>query len=278
MDWKASVFLRTLSLSTTSVDFLTPSYPCEKKFLQYGMRSSGFQHLDWSGVGVDKLCGSHLTSLPCSIIFPVVPDPNPQEDDAKFSESSKIAEDGPSRASRLSKTFSEVPIALRVSQAAIQNRGCVSSQQILLNSSISWQSFVWFFLKSLFLISNSSQKFFFSVWVRSAHWFAWYSSNLWDSSSWLVSWRAISELLWSQFSNVHVCFKVRQYSLSCALSLNSKLIQLSVPSTHEDVTFQTEFAHFQIPISFFLCTESLPNLHLTRYLAQVSWCWTTCRR
>ena len=42
---------------------------------------------------------------PCSILFPVVPCPNPQEDDAKFLEFSKRAEGGPSRAGRLSKTF-----------------------------------------------------------------------------------------------------------------------------------------------------------------------------
>ena len=41
-------------------------------------------------------------------LFPVVPDPNPQEDDAKFPEFSKGAEDGPSRADRLSRTFPAV--------------------------------------------------------------------------------------------------------------------------------------------------------------------------
>ena len=44
-----------------------------------------------------------VSSLPCSIIFPVVPHPSPQEDDAKFREVSKRAGDGPSRAGRLSK-------------------------------------------------------------------------------------------------------------------------------------------------------------------------------
>ena len=35
-------------------------------------------------VGIGELCGSCLTPLPCSIRFPVGPDPNPQENDAKF--------------------------------------------------------------------------------------------------------------------------------------------------------------------------------------------------
>ena len=54
-------------------------------------------------------------TLPCSIIFPVLPDPNPQEDDAKFFAFSKKAEDGPSPAGRLSKTFPEIPMEFRVS-------------------------------------------------------------------------------------------------------------------------------------------------------------------
>ena len=31
------------------------------------------------GGGMEELCGSRLTPLPCSIIFPPVPSPNPQE-------------------------------------------------------------------------------------------------------------------------------------------------------------------------------------------------------
>ena len=53
---------------------------------------------------------SHLFHV--SMIFP---DVNPQEDDARFRQFSKRAEDGPSRAGRLSKTFPEVPIEFRVS-------------------------------------------------------------------------------------------------------------------------------------------------------------------
>ena len=45
---------------------------------------------------------------------------NPHGDDAIFLELSKMAEDGPSRASWSSKTFPEVP----PNDAAIQNRGC----------------------------------------------------------------------------------------------------------------------------------------------------------
>ena len=49
------------------------------------------------------------------MIFPVLPGPNPQEYDAKFSEFLNRAEDDPSRAGRLSKTFPDVPIIFRVS-------------------------------------------------------------------------------------------------------------------------------------------------------------------
>ena len=45
--------------------------------------------------------------------------PNPQEDDAKFREFSKRAEDGPCRAGRLSKTFPEVPTVFRVSSCPL---------------------------------------------------------------------------------------------------------------------------------------------------------------
>ena len=63
--------------------------------------------------------------FPISEMFhknPVLPDRNLQEDDAKFREFSKRAEDGPSRARRLSETFLEVLID-SVYRAAIQNRG-----------------------------------------------------------------------------------------------------------------------------------------------------------
>ena len=97
----------------------------------------------------------------------------------------------------------------------------VSSQQILLNSSISCQSLAWSswksplflhsnsphklilslwawsahrrawcswhrwiqILDSRFLISNSPHKLIFSLWTWSAHWFAWCNCNQWDSSS-----------------------------------------------------------------------------------------------
>ena len=57
------------------------------------------------------------------MILPALPDPNPQEDDAKFFEFSKRAEDGPSRVGSRSKTFPEVPRIFRVCHAATQNRG-----------------------------------------------------------------------------------------------------------------------------------------------------------
>ena len=70
---------------------------------------------------IEELCGYRLTSLPRSMIIPILPDPNPQEDDAKFFKFSKKSEYGPSRAGRLSKTFPEVPITFRVS-GGNQNR------------------------------------------------------------------------------------------------------------------------------------------------------------
>ena len=74
----------------------------------------------------------------------------------------------------------------------------VSSQQILLNSSMSWQSFARFARKSQFLISHPPHKLIFSLWAWSYQWFACCSCNRWDSNSWLISWRAISEFLFSQ--------------------------------------------------------------------------------
>ena len=69
-----------------------------------------------------------LRVLTCSMIFPAVPDPNPQEDDAKFREFSKRAEDGPSRASWLSKTFPELPMVLRVSSGNPESRLSIPTQ------------------------------------------------------------------------------------------------------------------------------------------------------
>ena len=74
----------------------------------------------------------------------------------------------------------------------------ISSHQILLNSSISWQSFAWCSRKSLFLISNSPYKLILSLWAWSANWFLCCCCNRWDSNSWVISLRAISECLFSQ--------------------------------------------------------------------------------
>ena len=71
------------------------------------------------GVGIEELCGFRLTPLQCSLEFP---DATPQEDDAKFFEFSKRAEDGPSRVSKLSKTFPELPTKFRVSSSNPESR------------------------------------------------------------------------------------------------------------------------------------------------------------
>ena len=70
--------------------------------------------MPWSkrGFGIDELRGSRLTTFPCSKVFP---DPNPQEDDAKFFGFSKNAEDGRSQSGRPSKTFPEEPNEFRAS-------------------------------------------------------------------------------------------------------------------------------------------------------------------
>ena len=100
-----------------------PSYHYENKFLQDDTEGSRFQDLDKKrGVCIDDLCGSRLTPLPCSIIFPVLPGANPQEDDAKYCEFSKRTEDGPSRSGRLLKKFPEVPIVFRVSCGSPESR------------------------------------------------------------------------------------------------------------------------------------------------------------
>ena len=48
--------------------------------------------------------------------------PNSQEDDVQFREFSKRAEEGPSRASGLPKTFPEVPMVLRASGGSPESR------------------------------------------------------------------------------------------------------------------------------------------------------------
>ena len=74
-----------------------------------------------------------------------------------------------------------------------------SSQQIHFNSSISWQYLAWFSWQSLFLNSNSPHKLILYLCAWSAHRLAWCSWNRWDSNSWLISWKAMSEFLFSQF-------------------------------------------------------------------------------
>ena len=125
------IFLDTFPRSGTSGN---ASYRCENKFLQYdwnGFRVS--RPKEKRGVGTAELCRSRITPLQCSIIFPVVVCHHQREDDAKFLEFSKIAEDGPSRASRLSQTFPEVHTTF-LYHAAIQNRG----EAILWDSEHSW--------------------------------------------------------------------------------------------------------------------------------------------
>ena len=94
------------------------------------------------GVGIVELCGSRIPPLPGSILVPVVAcrrlfsevaRPNPKEDDVKFLEFSKIAEDHPSRAGRLSKTFPEVPVIFRVPRGTPESRLPVSLRLGIIN-------------------------------------------------------------------------------------------------------------------------------------------------
>ena len=71
------------------------------------------------GGGIERTLRISSHTLPRSTVFL---DPNPQEDDAKFFEFSKRAEGGPSRASRLSTTFLEVPMEFRVSSSNPESR------------------------------------------------------------------------------------------------------------------------------------------------------------
>ena len=106
-DWKSRVIHHTtVRINSTS--------------MIQGVQGSNTLIKTWSCI--DELCGSRFTPLPCSQIFPVLPGPNPQEDDAKFREFSKKCEGCPSRAGRLSKTFPEVPITFRVSSGKPESR------------------------------------------------------------------------------------------------------------------------------------------------------------
>ena len=111
----------------------------------------------------------------------------------------------------------------------------VSSWQILGNSSISWIVLTLLSWRSLHLTSNSPHTLIFFLWAWRAHWFAWCSSILWDSSSRWVSYRAISELFC-----FHLLMRV----------LHERLIQLSVPVNHGDSVFPITSKHLDVSISF----------------------------
>ena len=53
--------------------------------------------------------------------------------------------------------------------------------------------------EAIFLICTSPSCLFLSLWAWSAHWFACCSGYRWNSNSWLISQRAISEFLFSQY-------------------------------------------------------------------------------
>ena len=119
-----------------------------------------------------------------------------------------------------------------------------SSQQILLNSSISWQSFAWSFWKSLFLTSISPYNLILSLWAWSAHRFAWCSWNRWDSNSWLISRKAMSEFLFDSISRFNLSLSLKQFLLSFSRSRTAK-------STFRSRNF------WRFSLSFNECTTSV---------------------
>ena len=65
---------------------------------------------------------------------------------------------------------------------------------------MSWQSLAWFSWKILFSQFQFSTQAHWSLWAWSALRLAWCSWNRWESNSWLISWKAKSECLFSPFS------------------------------------------------------------------------------
>ena len=121
-----------------------------------------------------------------------------------------------------------------------------------------------------FLISNSPHKLILSLWAWSAHWFAWYSSNLWDF-----------EFLIGFTQGLHQSFFVPNIIFPCLLQ---HLIIVSAYSPRKAISaFCSRWTcTFCLPDR--VCTlsrsRSLSPLttkslqHLTRYLAPVSSCGT----
>ena len=147
-----------------------------------------------------------------------------------------------------------------------------SSQQILLNSSISWQSFAWSFWKSLFLTSISPYNLILSLWAWSAHRFAWCSWNRWDSNSWLISRKAMSEFLFDSISRFNLSLSLKQFLLSFSRSSDGQvnfpfkelLEILSVVQRMHHVCVSISFP-FRLKCKAFVATDSLSNS------APVSW-------
>ena len=123
--------------------------------------------------------------------------------------------------------------------------------------------------KSPFFTSNYPHKFIFSLWAWSAHWFACCSSNRWDSSSWWVSKRAISEYLFSQFLIISAS---ASDNLSWADLSPERLIQLSVPGTYGHCVCLSAFAQRSNLDLSSLSTQILQHSQQFRGPLPRSWC------
>ena len=110
----------------------------------------------------------------------------------------------------------------------------VSSQQILPNSSISWQSVAWFSWKSLFLNSNSPHKLFFkSLSLICPSTFLMYlKSSRFKFIIDLVKCYILT--LRFTISRLNLSFSFIQFLLSYSLSLFGQLSQLSVQGSFGD--------------------------------------------
>ena len=119
--WKSeeSGNYRNASLRSDSSDFQSYNFevpPVRKR------ESQVENFLAKRGIGIVGFCGSFLKLSPCSAILPLPIGFNLQEDDAKFFELSKTADDGSPRAGRLSKTCPDVPDEFRVSSCKQESR------------------------------------------------------------------------------------------------------------------------------------------------------------
>ena len=225
-------------------------------------RKRSFSKASWlkRGVGVAELCGSRIPPLPGNY--------------AKFFE--KTDEDGLLEQVGLRKRFRKSQKVFRASRgspesrlrtslglgivkgwlgtqeapdAPCQDRKILPHQTRKKDSSLfAWTihqfSIVWLclFLRNKFFAILQFLSNLLHDWA-SSQWWTWHSSNLWDSSSRLVSQRATSELIFSHFL-VSMSASASDNRLWTAHS--SRTAKSAFCSKwHANLSFQTKSAHFQ---------------------------------